>query len=145
MKFAQIIYTGKLSFENAEKEQNEILTKIKELEIRSESKCSCLKDENRNKMKLVAKNARELYNFRNEIINTIKKEIREETAKDKKIKKLKLHRPEEELIELITNIEEDTDLKNEFYPNNARIKLLEFLNKVINKKLIVKKKQKKFM
>ena len=87
MKFAQIIYTGKLSFENAEKEQNEMLTKIKELEIRSESKCSCLKDENRNKMKLVAKNARELYNFRNEIINTIKKEIREESEKDKKIKK----------------------------------------------------------
>ena len=45
-------------------------------------------------------------------------------AKNANNKRLKLHRPEEELIKLITNIEEDTDLKNEFYPNSARIKLL---------------------
>ena len=94
-------------------------------------------------MKLVAKNAKKLYNFRNEIINTIKKEIGDESEKDKKIEELALHRPEEDLIELITNIEEDTDLKDEFYPNNARIKLLKFLNNVINKKINSEEEAKK--
>ena len=114
-----------------------MLSKIEELEKGSQSKSSRLKDKNREKMKLVAKNARELYSFRNKIFNEIKKE-KGEYVKDKKeikgTKKLILHRPEEELKDLIKNIEEDADLENEFYPNSVRTKLLEFLNSVINKK-----------
>ena len=52
-------------------------------------------------MKNVAANARGLYDFRNKIINEIKKEIGEESKETKevgKIEKLKLHRSEEELI-----------------------------------------------
>ena len=114
-----------------------MLCKIEELEKGSQSKSSRLKDKNREKMKLVAKNARELYSFRTKIFNEIKKE-KGEYVKDKKeikgTKKLILHRPEEELKDLIKNIEEDADLENEFYPNSVRTKLLEFLNSVINKK-----------
>ena len=47
MKFAQNIYTGKLPFKKAEEEQNKMLTKIEELEIRSKSKSSRLRDDNR--------------------------------------------------------------------------------------------------
>ena len=109
-----------------------MLSKIGELGKRSQIKSSGLKDKNREKMKLVAKNARELCNFRNKI----KKEIREYVKDNKEIKetqKLILHRPEE-LKDLIKNIEEDTDLENEFYLNSARTKLLKFLNNVINEK-----------
>ena len=53
-----------------------MLSKIEELEKRSQSKSSRLRDKNREKMKLVAKNVRELYNFRNKIINEIKKRKR---------------------------------------------------------------------
>ena len=42
MKFAKNIYTGKLSFEEAKKEQEEMLEKIEELKKRSESKSGCL-------------------------------------------------------------------------------------------------------
>ena len=118
MKFAQNIHTKKLSFEKAEKEQKKILSKIEELAKRSQSKSSQLKDKNREKMKLVANNATELYNFRNKIINEIKKEKGEYVKHNKEIKGIKkiiLHRPEEELKDLIKNIEEDTDLENEFY------------------------------
>ena len=61
----------------------------------------------------MAASARGLYDFTNKIINEIKKEIGEEskeTKEDGKIKKLKLHRSEEELIKLMKDIEEDDDL-----------------------------------
>ena len=115
-----------------------MLSKIEELEKRSQSKSSRLKDKNGEKIKLVAKNARELYNFRNKIINEIKKERGGYVKDNKEIKgtkKLILHRPEEELKDLIKNIEEDTDLENEFYPNSVKKSLLEFLNSLINKKI----------
>ena len=55
-----------------------------------------------------------------------------------------MHRTEEELKDLIKNIEEDTDLENEFYPNSVRTKLLEFLNSVINKKNNSEEEAKRF-
>ena len=120
--------------------------KVEELEKRSKSTSGRLKDENRDKIKFVAKNAWDIYDFRNKIINEIKKEIGRYDMDNEEIKsdkELKLHRSEEELIELITNIEEDTDLKNDIYPNSARTKLLEFLNKVINKKINSLRRNKK--
>ena len=66
-------------------------------------------------MQNVTKNAKGIYNFRNKIINEIKKKRREYVKDSERIKsgkKLILHRPEEELKDLIKNIEEDTDLKN---------------------------------
>ena len=110
--------------------------KIEELEIRSQNKGSRLKDKNRNKMKLVANNKKRLYDFRNKIINKIKRERGKYVENNKEtelINKLVLHRPEEKLEGLIKNIQEDTDLKNEFSSNSARSKLLEFLNDVIDK------------
>ena len=47
MKFAQRIFTGRLSFEEAEKEQNQMLIKIEELEKRAYNKSSRLSDKNR--------------------------------------------------------------------------------------------------
>ena len=114
-----------------------MLSQIEELEKGSQSKSSRLKDKNREKMKLVAKNERELYNFRDKIINKIRKERGEYVKDNKEIrwtKKLILHIPEEELKDLIKNIEEDTDLGNEFYVDSVRTKLLEFLNSAISKK-----------
>ena len=123
-----------------------MLMKVEELAKRSKSTSGRLKDENRDKIKFVAKNAWDIYDFRNKIINEIKKEIGRYDMDNEEIKsdkELKLHRSEEELIELITNIEEDTDLKNDIYPNSARTKLLEFLNKVINKKINSLRRNKK--
>ena len=120
--------------------------KVEELEKRSKSTSGRLKDENRDKIKLVAKNAWDIYDFRKKIINEIKKEIGRYDKDNEEIKsdkELKLHRSGEELIELITNIEEDTDLKNDIYPNSERTKLLEFLNKVINKKINSLRRNKK--
>ena len=84
------------------------------------------------------KNARDVYNFRNKIINEIKKEKGEYVEDNEVIngtEKLIPHRPEEDIRNLISNIANDTDLENEFYLNNAKTKLLEFLNYVINKKI----------
>ena len=49
MKFAQNFYTGKLSFEEAKKEEEEVLKKIDELEKRSKRISAHLKDDNRKK------------------------------------------------------------------------------------------------
>ena len=120
------------------KKKKKMPSKIEELEIRSQSKSSRLKDKNRNKMKLVANNASRLHDLRNKIINEIKRERGKYVENNKEtelIKKLLLHRPEEELKGLIKNIQGDTNLKIEFYSNSARTKLLEFLNDVINKKI----------
>ena len=64
-------------------------------------------------MKILAENARGLYNFRNKIIDEIEKEIGEESKEGRKIEEVRLHRPEEELIELIKDIEEDIDLNKD--------------------------------
>ena len=54
MKFAQNIYTKKLSFEKAEEEpkKKEIVSKIEELEKRSNGKSSRLKESNKIRCKM---------------------------------------------------------------------------------------------
>ena len=81
----------------------------------------------------VAANARGLYDFRNKIINKIKKEIGEEskeTKEDGKIEKLKLHRSEEELLKLTKDIEEDDDLDKGNNIKYRKNNLLKFLNSI---------------
>ena len=60
-------------------------------------------------MENLFKNRTDLYDFRNNIINEIEKEIGE-TEETEETEKLRLHRPEEKLINLIKNIENDNDL-----------------------------------
>ena len=138
MKFAQNIYEKKIVFWGSRRKAKKMLVQIAELKKRFESKSGRLADDNRKKKKIADKNAMDIYNIRNKIINDLKKEMRgyvKDSEGIKRAKKLILHRPEEELKDLIKNIENDTDLKKEVYPNSARTKLLEFLNNVINKKI----------
>ena len=75
----------------------------------------------------------EVYDFRNKIINKIKKEIGEEskeTKEDGKIEKLKLHRSEEELLKLTKDIEEDDDLDKGNNIKYRKNNLLKFLNSI---------------
>ena len=81
---------------------------------------------NRKKMKYVAENARDIYNFRNKTIDDIKKEIGEGSKEDRKIEELRLHRPEEELIKLIKDIKEDIDLDKDNNIKPKKNNLLEF-------------------
>ena len=64
-----------MSFEKAEEEeeQNKLLSKIEELEKTFKSTSARLRDDNREKIKVVAKNTRDIHNFRDKMINTIKK------------------------------------------------------------------------
>ena len=86
----------------------------------------------------MAENARGLYNFRSKIIDDIEKEIGEkskETKEDEKTEELKLHRPEEELMKLIKDIEEDNDLDRDNNIKSKKNNLLEFLDSIKNKKI----------
>ena len=83
----------------------------------------------------MATNARDIYNFRNKIINDIKKEIGEETREDGKNKELRLHRSEEELIDLIKDVGNDDDLDKDNNIKSRKNNLLEFLNSIKNKKI----------
>ena len=74
MNFAEDLYKGDLSFDEAKKEQEEMLKKINELKKRIKPAAgSGPKKSNKEKMENVVTNAEVIYNFRNKIINTIKK------------------------------------------------------------------------
>ena len=135
MKFAQNIYTEKLSFEKAREKQDQMLTKLNESEKRVNSKSSRLMIKIEKKMKILAENARGLYNFRNKIIDEIEKETGEESKEDRKIEELRLHRPEEELAKLIKDVKEDIDLDEDNNIKSKKSNLLEFLNSIKNTKI----------
>ena len=98
---------GYLSFDEAEKEQAEMLEKVNELKRRSDALTAGnkLSSENKNMMQILAKNSEEIYRLKNKITDKIEREIKGVTKNDsgkeyKKTEKLKLHRSEEELQEI---------------------------------------------
>ena len=116
MNFAEDVYKKCLSFDEAKNEQKNMLEEIEKLEKRINPKIgSKPKKTNKEKMEYVVKNAKDIYEMRNNIINTIKKEATEETedeeTEDEEIEEVKfdwLQRPKNELTDLIKN----TDFKD---------------------------------
>ena len=124
---------SKLSSDKAKEEQKEMVIKTDELEKRSNS--SRLKDDNREKMKNVSKNARDIYNFGNKIINSIKKERGEDVEDIKNVEYAKesiIHRPEKDIENLINSIKLDNEMHNDESKKYIKENLLEFLNNIKN-------------
>ena len=96
-------------------------------------------------MKNVSKNAKDIYDFRNKIINSIKKEMEEtKSDSDEKIEQPNfdwLHRPKEELEDLMKKIEDDKDLDGEHRIKNIKTDVLKFLNAIMAGKVNNKKMQ----
>ena len=63
------------------------------------------------------------------------KKIGEESKEERKIEGLRLHKPEEEFIKLIKDIEEDIDLDKDNNIKSKKNNVLEFLNSIKNKKI----------
>ena len=85
------------------------------------------------------KNADNFYETRNHVINILE-------GIEPKIEESNfdwLHRPKEELEDLIKRIEDDKDLDNDEQTNIMTKKLLSFLNDIMTKKIKNKKRCKK--
>ena len=142
MKFAQNIYTGKFSFEKAEEEQKKMLSKIEQLEKRSKSASGRLRDDNREKMNVVAKNASDIYNFRNKIISTNKKEMGKHIYEDEK--KVDLDDLLYAGVKKLIGLKNEYDSENEKFKKDHNIKkgrnaLKEFIDNTLDGKFTDKK------
>ena len=93
-------------------------------------------------MKVVSKNARDIYNFRNKIINTIKREIGEGVDEQKEIKSLDdlLYAGVEKLRQLKNEIDnEDKKFNEDNRVKNGREGLKNFINGILDEKFTNKK------
>ena len=93
-------------------------------------------------MKVVSKNARDIYNFRNKIINTIKREIGEGVDEQEEIKSLDdlLYAGVEKLRQLKNEIDnEDKKFNEDNRVKNGREGLKNFINGILDEKFTNKK------
>ena len=122
MNFAGDLYKRDLSFDETEKEQEELLKKINGLKKRIKPATGPgPKKSNKGKMENLEKNATDLYNFKNRIIDIIKKEAgdsseSDEETEDKSLDLSWLKYPDY-FEKLIKDYEEDPNLSHSFDNN----------------------------